>query len=261
MGFIRNSTPENEIPDDITRDSELASAIGNALFQHTGSRLLDHGTNKKSFDCNDWNPGAAGGHQSLINIIRLSNLYYDPNSTEPTPSPILNHPSGTIGGTLIQIGLDSIAQFFLGLKNSNTSTWNLFFRRSAQSHIWPMPWMEIPLAGIQNIFSQLQTFSGGLKIGNVGTPITRITSTLQMIDPPAITAEGLYIQDVSISGAQLGDFVQIIPVWERFALALWPFDFAGVVIAPNLVRVYFRNEWTAILDLANIQFRIVVMGF
>jgi hypothetical protein len=82
------------------------------------------------------------------------------------------------------------------------------------------------------------------------------------IDLPSMPANQLEKRFYTLTGAKVGDFALLSPInTNLFATASWPFIFVAVVEGTDTVGCYFRNDNTGAIDLASIQFRLVVLSF
>jgi len=90
----------------------------------------------------------------------------------------------------------------------------------------------------------------------------RALTTTFSIDLPNMVANSLEKRFYTLAGAKVGDLALLVPINANlFANASWPFLFAAVVEATDTVACYFRNDNTTTVDLASMQFRIVVILF
>ncbi len=90
----------------------------------------------------------------------------------------------------------------------------------------------------------------------------RILTTIFTLDLPSLGPNGLDKRFHPLTGAKVGDAAFLVPInTNLLTTAAWPFIFAAVVEAADSVACYFRNDNPASIDLAAIQFRIVVLVF
>lgn len=257
MGTLTNLNP---LPPELVTDSELAAAIE----AHANTKLIDHGRNATDFDCNNWNPPKTSGHE-----IALNSIYVIPLNTQFQPLTIANMPPTVAYGQLIQLDSQNGAsvsktQFFLGAPSAMIPPVQLFFRVSS-GNTWPLPWLQIPTTGLENLFDKLQTFAEGVKIGGIGTQIKSVISQVFTIDPPLLASGQVQHPGIplTIAGAAIGDFVQIAPIGTDIIFTgIWPFEFRGVVTAANTIVCYPLNDWSGgSIDLLPFQIRVVVTRF
>ncbi|MEG4328294.1 hypothetical protein [Microcoleus sp. herbarium5] len=87
-------------------------------------------------------------------------------------------------------------------------------------------------------------------------------SYLFTLDLPSMTAGTLQKYFYTVTGAAVGDICLVTPVGVNlFATAAWPFVFYGGVESANTVGIYCRNDFTGSLDLASMQFRLLILKF
>lgn len=277
MGFIRHSSPGDEIPDEITRDSELANAL-EAHFADAdphGQYLLERvlpllfygvlgvssstalelqgmpGVSTQPFDANSWTPNSNQAHKSPIAFARVSGANLpDPMAFFLIQIEVLLG-SKFEGENLIQVAIRSFSQIYIRQKNAGT--WELWNRLAFQRE--------------QNDFASLNTFSDGVRIGqpvagSAPTIIRKLLSQVFTIDPPLIAAGSVHGISLAVNGAKVGDMVYVAPlgpdIWNT---GIWPFEFPAVVTTPGFVGLFLRNDWTGNLDPLGFQIRVVVMGF
>jgi hypothetical protein len=259
MGTLTNlnGITEPQIPAAIARDSELFDAIA----AHLNAVLMDRGRNLQAFDANNWNPNAATDrHKSAINAITLTSF----NPSTYAAIPLNNIPAETISGILMQIELPASWRVQLFFNSINIyGLFTKFFWRSGlnEGGGW-MNWLELTSNNVNNIFSEIQTFTAGIQIGAGGTPIKKLLSKVFTIDPPAVLGQSVTGISLSFPGAAIGDFCQIAPIGaDLWNTAIWPFEFPVTVSSANAISLLLRNDWSGTIDLAPFQIRVVVMGF
>jgi hypothetical protein len=90
----------------------------------------------------------------------------------------------------------------------------------------------------------------------------RALTTTFSLDLPNMAPNSLEKRFYTLAGAKVGDLALLVPINANlFANASWPFLFAAVVEVTDTVACYFRNDNTTTVDLAGMQFRIVVILF
>jgi hypothetical protein len=265
----RKGAEEFQIPDEIARDTEVSQAVadhmaaadphGQYLLERT-LPLLSHGllgatagipnASSAPFNANTWNPNAGQAHQSAVNIAAVGMGGASGNANLPNGSspgliveldPFLNTPWAGVGKT----------QFFAYFSSNLSFLPSLYMRQSILGTFSWHPWQQITVNGE----------SPQLRVGT-GAPLKRLISKTFTIDPASISVESVQGFEFSVAGAIPGDTVFITPIGgDLWNTAIWPFEFVGYCNGTDSIVLLLRNEWTAPLDLAPFQVRVVVMGF
>lgn len=268
---IFRDNPNQEIPPEITRDTELAEAIAAHVAaadphaQYLLERLLpllSYGllgaspgipnASTTPFDANTWNPNAGQAHASALNIASVGMGGVGGN---------LNLPAGSFPGLIVQIdpfiatpwaGLGK-TQFFIYFSSLAGFPPSLYMRQSIFGNFTWHPWQHIALNGV---------FGSGINVGG-GSTLKRLISREFTIDPPALTAGQPWLpQTFPFPGAAVGDFCQVsITTPDLWNTGLWIAEIQAVVSSADVIAIYLRNDWTGTLDWAPLKVRVVVMGF
>ena len=97
-----------------------------------------------------------------------------------------------------------------------------------------------------------------LKVGSLGTSITRILSHTGTLDFPSTASQSASNLDVSVPGAALGDVVSLgVPDVSTLANS----TYTAWVSLPNIVTVRFTNPSIAAQNPASGTFRVMVIQF
>lgn len=105
------------------------------------------------------------------------------------------------------------------------------------------------------------TFASSVAIGLSGSPMQRILSASQTLDPPVIVAGAVWTTTVAITGAVIGDYCKISITTSPSAFFNFPFQIDAVVTSASIVTIYLRNLGSTSVDLAAFGIRIIVIGF
>ncbi|MCC3473302.1 MAG: hypothetical protein JGK38_23895 [Microcoleus sp. PH2017_15_JOR_U_A] len=96
---------------------------------------------------------------------------------------------------------------------------------------------------------------------NGSAVISKIVTLRAIISLPNIIAGGLLQVDLTMTGVNVGQFVSISPVINPVTNGFWTFYVHAQVLNPNVVSLFFKNDWTGALDLPDFWVRIFYIEF
>lgn len=99
-----------------------------------------------------------------------------------------------------------------------------------------------------------------LQINN-GTTIKKVLSLQTIISLPNIPSLSPQQIDVALTGVAIGGFVTISPTINPVSNGFWTFYCHAQILTPNVVSLFFKNDWTTALDLPDFWIRILYIEF
>lgn len=113
-------------------------------------------------------------------------------------------------------------------------------------------------------FSTTEKFQIGqpLQVGTAGALVKSIRTVYQTVDPPNLTAQGLWSTDIPLAGVPVGSYCHVVPVVNSPASGShWTFYFHAVVEVVGTIKLYAKNDWSGTLDVGAFWIRILVIEF
>lgn len=96
---------------------------------------------------------------------------------------------------------------------------------------------------------------------NGSSTIKKILSLQTIISLPNIPVNGLHQVDISLTGAIIGGFVSISPIINSVVTGYWTFYCHAQILTPNVVSLFFKNDWIGAADLSDFWVRILYIEF
>jgi hypothetical protein len=113
-----------------------------------------------------------------------------------------------------------------------------------------------------NIYATDLSVSIGLPLSiNSSIAIKKVLTLNTIISLPDIAAGGLHRVDLTLTGSIAGQYVHIAPVINPVINGFWTFYVHAQILSPNLVSLFFKNDWIGALDLPDFWIRILYVEF
>jgi hypothetical protein len=113
-----------------------------------------------------------------------------------------------------------------------------------------------------NIYATDSTVLIGLPLSiNNSVAIRKILTLTTIVSLPNIVAGGLHQTDVTLTGAVVGQYVHITPIFNAVTNGFWTFYVQAQILSPNVVSLFFKNDWTGALDLPDFWIRVLYVEF
>jgi hypothetical protein len=92
---------------------------------------------------------------------------------------------------------------------------------------------------------------------STGSTISKVISLSTIISLPNIAAGALHQIDLTLTGALVGQYVSASPVINSVLNGFWTFSVHCQVLAPDIVSLFFKNDWYGALDLPDFWIRLL----
>lgn len=109
-----------------------------------------------------------------------------------------------------------------------------------------------------NFMASNSTATIGLPLSINGTAIIRKILFMQtIISLPSIASQGYHQIDVAFTGVVAGHFVIASPTVNPVTNGFWTFYCHAQVLVANTVSIFFKNDWSGVLDMPDFWIRVM----
>lgn len=109
-----------------------------------------------------------------------------------------------------------------------------------------------------NFFANDTAAAIGLPLSINNTAIIKKVQFLStIVSLPNIASNSLFQVDIAFAGVNVGHFVMVSPTNNPVTNGFWTFYCHAQILSPNVVTIFFKNDWTSALDLPDFWIRIM----